>query len=105
MNQIILMNAMHKKVGTLILKQDGTMEISVVDTFARLEANLRLLGETISKTEFYRKRSVDKQGAVIQLQEKVEKGQNGYINAIADFINSHAELVQPRVFAVVSEEA
>ena len=82
MNQIILMNAMHKKVGTLILKQDGTMEISVVDTFARLEANLRLLGETISKTEFYRKRSVDKQGAVIQLQEKIQDFLFGIIEVL-----------------------
>ena len=48
---------------------------------------------------------MDKRGAVIQLQEKVEKVKEGYVNTIANFINNHAELVQLRFFAVVSKEA
>lgn len=38
---------------------------------------------------------MDKKSAVIQLQEKFEKAQEGYVNAITDFINSYAKLVQP----------
>lgn len=105
MNQIILMNAVHKQVGTMVMEQDGTMEISVFESFSSLEADLHRLGETVSKADIYRKRSVKEKDAIIQIQERVEKGQEGYVYAVADFINSHADLVRPRVFAVVSAEA
>ena len=104
MNRIILINADRKQVGTMVLEQDGKMEISIFRTFSSLEADLHRLGETVSHAIICRKRSVEEKGAIIQIQERVEKGQEGYVYAVADFINSHAELVQPRVFAVVSTE-
>ena len=102
MDQIILMNAARKQVGQLVLRQNGAIEILVSNAFAELAEDLHRLGETISKTDLYRQESVTEKDVIIRVQEKIESGQKGYINAIAAFINSQAGLVKPRVFAVVS---
>lgn len=103
MEYIVLMNAARNEVGRLDVRENGVLEVSVSRAFSDMEDALYKMGETIAHAEITRKRQVKQGEALIELREKVEKGEIGYMPAVADFINSHRTLVMPRVFAMVKE--
>lgn len=100
--EISLLDMKRNEVGKLIL-DTGDLKLSVEDKFPHLEQDLKRLLELIKQVgAFTVRKSIEKGGSILEVEEKAGVDHSAYMGAVADFINK-SKPRSPRIFAVLRQ--
>lgn len=100
--EISLLDMKKNEMGRLIV-DTGELKLFVADNFSHLGLDLnRLLDHIKQIGAFTVRKSVKKDGAVLEVEEKISIDHSAYMGAVADFINK-SKLRSPRIFAVLRQ--